>query len=56
MEESKSFFELADPGAKTSFEPEYTAEFKSYLENSIRQSDYANREAIRTASALVINC
>ena len=54
MEESKSFFEIA--GSKTVFEPDYTAEFKSYLENSIRQSDFANREAIKSASTLVINC
>lgn len=56
MEQTKSFFELAETGSETVFEPDYTAEFKSYLEESIRQSDYANREAIKTASALVINC
>lgn len=56
MEESKSFFEIAEQGSKTVFEPDYTAEFKSYLENSIRQSDFANREAIKSASTLVINC
>lgn len=56
MEQTKSFFELAEAGSQTVFEPDYTADFKSYLEESIRQSDYANREAIKTASALVINC
>jgi len=38
------------------FEPDYTSEFKSYLEDSIRQSDSANRDAIKTASTVVINC
>ena len=56
MEQTKSFFELANAGSKTVFEPDYTAEFKSYLEKSIRESDYANREAIKSASTLVINC
>lgn len=56
MEQTKSFFELAEAGSQTDFEPDYTAEFKSYLENSIRQSDYANRQAVKSASALVINC
>ena len=56
MEQTKSFFELAEASSQTVFEPDYTSEFKSYLENSIRQSDYANRQAVKSASALVINC
>ena len=56
MEQSKSFFELAEERGTTVFNPDYTAEFKSYLEESIRQSDFANREAIKSASVLVINC
>ena len=56
MEQSKSFFELADKDTATVFSPDYTSEFKTYLEDSIRQSDNANREAIKSASSLVINC
>ena len=58
MEQTKSFLELAEEeGSVISvFEPDYTSEFKSFLESSIRQSDSANRDAIRTASTVVINC
>ena len=58
MEQTKSFLELAvEEGSVISvFEPDYTSEFKSYLEDSIRQSDSANRDAINTASMVVINC
>ena len=58
MEQTKSFFELAeDQGSEiTVFEPDYTSEFKDFLEESIRQSDSANRAAITSASSVVINC
>lgn len=56
MEQSKSFLELAEQESKSVFNPDYTAEFQSYIQNSIRQSDSANREAIKSASVLVINC
>ena len=56
MEQSKSFFEIAEEDTKSVFNPDYTEEFQTYLEDSIRQSDFANREAIKTASTLVINC
>lgn len=58
MEQTKTFLELAEEeGSVISvFEPDYTSEFKSYLEDSIRQSDSANRDAIKTASTVVINC
>jgi len=58
MEQTKSFMELAEEegSAISVFEPDYTSEFKSYLEDSIRQSDSANRDAIKTASTVVINC
>lgn len=47
MEQTKSFFEFAEEeGSVVSvFEPDYTSEFKSYLEDSIRQSDSANRDS-----------
>ena len=56
-QQTKSFFELAEEEGSTisMFEPDYTSEFKSFLEDSIRKSDSANREAIRTASVLIIN-
>lgn len=56
MEQSKSFFEIAEEETKSVFNPDYTEEFQTYLEDSIRQSDFANREAIKSASSLVINC
>ena len=56
MEQSKSFFEIAEENTKSVFNPDYTEEFQTYLEDSIRQSDFANREAIKTASSLIINC
>ena len=55
MEQTKSFFDIAEKEGSV-FEPDYTSEFKSFLENSIRHSDSANRDAIKTASVLVINC
>lgn len=56
MEQSKSFFEIAEKGTIADFNPGYTEEFKSFIEESIRQSDSANRDAMRTAATLIINC
>ena len=55
MEQTKSFFDMAEKEGSV-FEPNYTSDFKSFLENSMRQSDSANRDAFKTASVLVINC
>lgn len=56
MEQTKSFFELAEQGSLSTFEPDYTADFKVYIEDSIRRSNDANCKAITAASTLVINC
>ncbi len=56
MEQSKSFFEIAEKETITDFNPGYTEEFQSFLEESIRQSDSANRDAVKSAATLVINC
>ena len=56
MDQTQSFFELAEKGSITEFKPSYTPDFKVYVEKSIRSSDSANSEAIKSASNFIINC
>lgn len=56
MDQTQSFFELAEEGSITEFKPSYTQDFRVYVEKSIRSSDSANSEAIKSASNFIINC
>ncbi len=58
MEETKSFFELAKEsgGEVRTFEPTYTEEFRTYMEESVRSSSSRYEEAIKESYTIVINC
>ena len=56
MEEVMTFEELVvrEKGEITPFQPDYTDDFSEYMRKSIHESEQMSREALNSASSVII--